>query len=137
MALIEISTTSYVSVRQTITHSTWLPAHIGATPSLDRQRICLYCLYAGRHLTTGVYPIPCVRSPIREEDVLVVKCLHEAFYDRGSPHFFWGSSREELYISPEDGLRAKSICIRKNPALDPIIPKRVFRTNIRIATTLG
>ena len=39
---------------------------------------------------------------------------NEAFYDWGSPWFFWGSSLQELHTSPENWLRQKSDCIPMN-----------------------
>ena len=40
--------------------------------------------------------------------------VYEAFYDKGSPYFFWGSSLKEVHTSPENWLKQKQNCIPVN-----------------------
>ena len=62
----------------------------------------------------------------------------EAFYDRGLPCIFWGSSLEELDTSPENRLQQKSNRFPMTNSMAQAYKNVIFRKkNDGIPTSLG
>ena len=61
----------------------------------------------------------------------------EAFYNRGSPWIFWGSSLKELHTSPENWLQQKSKCIAAKTPMAQVYKTFFFKIKIGIPTFRG
>ena len=61
----------------------------------------------------------------------------EAFYDKGSPFIFRGSSLEELHTSPEKGLQRTSNCTPMTNSMTQVYKNIIIRNKIGIPTIFG